>query len=70
MGMIPDISEQIKSLYDIKISSELVSKITEKIMLQIAEWQSRGLESIYPFVFMAAIHCKIRENHQIRIKDR
>ena len=60
-----DISEQIKSLYDIEISSELVSKITEKIMPQIAEWQSRGLESIYPFVFMDAIHYKIRENHQI-----
>jgi len=60
-----DISEQIKSLYDIEISSELVSKITEKIMPQLAEWQSRGLESIYPFVFMDAIHYKIRENHQI-----
>lgn len=60
-----DISEQVKSLYDIEISSELVSKITEKIMPQIAEWQSRGLESIYPFVFLDAIHYKIRENHQI-----
>ena len=63
-----DISEQIKTLYDIEISSELVSKITEKIMPQIAEWQSRGLESIYPFVFMDAIHYKIRENHQIVTK--
>lgn len=60
-----DISEQIKNLYDIEISSELVSKITEKIMPQISEWQSRGLENIYPFVFMDAIHYKIRENHQI-----
>jgi transposase-like protein len=60
-----DISEQVKSLYDIEISSELVSKITEKIMPQIADWQSRGLESIYPFVFLDAIHYKIRENHQI-----
>lgn len=34
-------------------------------MPQLAEWQSRGLESIYPFVFMDAIHYKIRENHQI-----
>lgn len=60
-----DISEQVKALYDIDISSELVSKITEKIMPQIAEWQNRGLESVYPFVFMDAIHYKIRENHQI-----
>lgn len=37
-------------------------------MPQIAEWQSRGLESVYPFVFMDAIHYKIRENHQIVTK--
>lgn len=63
-----DIAEQVKSLYDIEISSELFSKITEKIMPQISEWQSRGLESTYPFVFMDAIHYKIRENHQIVTK--
>lgn len=62
------IAEQVKTLYDIEISSELVSKITEKILPQIAEWQNRGLESVYPFVFMDAIHYKIRENHQIVTK--
>lgn len=60
-----DISEQIKNLYDVQISPELVSNITEKIMPQVAEWQSRPLEKIYPFVFMDAIHYKVRENHQI-----
>jgi transposase-like protein len=65
---IRDISEQIKSLYNIEISPELVSKISEKIMPQVTEWQSRPLESIYPFVFLDAIHYKIRENHQIITK--
>lgn len=60
-----DIKEQIKDLYDIDISAELVSKISEKIMPQVTEWQNRPLESYYPFVFMDAIHYKIRENHQI-----
>jgi transposase-like protein len=63
-----DISEQVKSLYDIDISPELVSKITEKIMPQVTEWQNRPLEEVYPFVFMDAIHYKIRENHQIVTK--
>lgn len=63
-----DISEQIKSLYGIEISSELVSKISEKIMPQVTEWQARPLEAIYPFVFMDAIHYKVRENHQIITK--
>ena len=59
-----DISEQIKSLYDVEISPELVSKISEKIMPEIAVWQSRPLNSVYPFVFMDAIHYKVKEDHQ------
>lgn len=65
---IRDISEQIKSLYDVEISPELVSKISEKIMPQVTEWQNRPLEAVYPFVFLDAIHYKIRENHQIVTK--
>lgn len=63
-----DIKDQVKNLYDIDISSELVSKISDKIMPQVNEWQSRPLEAYYPFVFMDAIHYKIRENHQIVTK--
>ena len=59
-----DISEQIKNLYDIEISPELVSKISEKIMPEVVAWQNRALESVYPFVFMDAIHYKVKENHQ------
>lgn len=60
-----DIQEQIKDLYDIDISSELVSKISDKIIPEVNEWQNRPLEEYYPFIFMDAIHYKIRENHQI-----
>ncbi|NLL52122.1 MAG: IS256 family transposase [Peptococcaceae bacterium] len=63
-----DIAEQIKKLYDVEISAELVSKISDKIIPQLNEWQNRPLESVYPFVFMDAIHYKIRENHQIVTK--
>ncbi|WP_066066192.1 IS256 family transposase [Neobacillus soli] len=60
-----DIQEQVKDLYNVEISSELVSKISEKVMPQVNEWQSRPLEAYYPFIFMDAIHYKIRDNHQI-----
>lgn len=59
-----DIAEQIKNLYDVEISPELVSKISEKIMPEVAAWQNRPLDSVYPFVFMDAIHYKVKENHQ------
>jgi len=59
-----DIAEQIKALYDVDISPELVSKISEKIMPEVAAWQNRPLETVYPFVFLDAIHYKVKENHQ------
>ena len=59
-----DIAEQIKGLYDVEISPELVTKISEKIMPEVTAWQNRPLESVYPFVFMDAIHYKVKEDHR------
>ena len=59
-----DISEQIKELYGVEISPELVSKISEKIMPEVTSWQNRPLERVYPFVFMDAIHYKVKEDHR------
>ena len=59
-----DIAEQIKNLYNIEISDGLVSRIVEKITPEINAWQNRPLESVYPFIFMDAIHYKVKENHQ------
>lgn len=59
-----DISEQIKNLYDVEISPELVSKISEKIMPEVNNWQARPLEKVYPFIFMDAIHYKVKQDHQ------
>ena len=59
-----DISEQIKNLYDVDISDGHVSKIVEKIVPEINAWQNRPLDSVYPFVFMDAIHYKVKEDHQ------
>ena len=63
-----DIAEQIKNLYDVEISPELVSKISEKIMPEVAAWQNRALETVYPFIFMDAIHYKIKEDRQFVTK--
>jgi len=59
-----DISEQIKNLYNVEISDGLVSKIVEKITPEISAWQNRPLDKVYPFIFMDAIHYKVKENHQ------
>ena len=59
-----DISEQIKELYSVEISPELVSKISEKTMPEVTAWQNRPLKKVYPFVFMDTIHYKVKEDHR------
>jgi transposase-like protein len=63
-----DISEQIKNLYEVDISAEMVSNITNRILPLVAEWQNRPLEKTYSFVFMDAIHFKVRDDKHIVIK--
>ena len=60
-----DIEDQIREIYGINISAEMVSKITDRIAPEIKEWQQRPLEPIYPFIFMDAIHYKVREDGRI-----
>lgn len=63
-----DIAEQIKNLYDVEISADMVSNITNRIVPVVTEWQNRPLEKTYSFVFMDAIHYKVREDKHIVVK--
>ena len=63
-----DIHDHLRDLYGIELSAEMVSKITDKILPQVKEWQSRPLAPIYPFVFMDCIHYKVREEGRILTK--
>ena len=58
-----DISSHIKDIYGFGISETMVSKIINKILPTIEEWQNRPLEKIYPMVFLDAIHYNVRENN-------
>ncbi|MEW8996216.1 IS256 family transposase [Clostridium sp.] len=63
-----DISEQIRELYDVEVSAETVSNITNRILPLVLEWQNRPLEKIYSFIFMDAIHYKVREEKHVVVK--
>ena len=60
-----DIHDQLKDLYGVELSAEMVSKITDRILPQAREWQTRPLHAVYPFVFMDCIHYKVREEGRI-----
>lgn len=60
-----DISSHIKEMYDTDISHATLSSITDKIILQVREWQSRPLDPLYAMVWMDAVHYKVREDGRV-----
>ena len=60
-----DIATQVNEMYGMDVSPTLISNITDKIIPSIKEWQCRPLESIYPIVFMDAIHFKVKKDNSI-----
>ena len=55
----------MRELYDIEISDSTISRITDKILPIVKEWQERPLEEIYAVVFMDAIHYHVRNEGRI-----
>lgn len=60
-----DISAHIEDIYGMPLSAQSISRMTDKIIPMIEEWQHRPLESKYPFIFMDAIHYKVKHNNRI-----
>lgn len=60
------ISEIIDDIYGFEASESFISDVTDKILPQIEDWQKRPLSSIYPIVFIDAIHFSVREDGIIR----
>lgn len=60
-----DIEEQMRDIYGIDVSASLVSRVTDRIMSQVAEWQSRPLEKVYAVVFLDAIYFKVRKENRV-----
>lgn len=56
-----DISQHIEEMYDMRISHDTLSAITERIMPLVKEWQSRPLESLYCIVWLDAMHYKVKD---------
>ena len=55
------ISEHIEEMYGIEFSKATISAVTDKVIPLLKEWQQRPLESIFPFVWLDAIHYKIKD---------
>ncbi|HDO1314153.1 IS256 family transposase [Aeromonas veronii] len=60
-----DIVDAFKEMYDADISAGLVSKVTERVIEQVHEWQNRPLDPLYPIVYLDSIVLKIRANQRV-----
>ena len=63
-----DIQDHLMEMYGIDASTATISRVTDKILPLIQEWRSRPLDPVYPFVWLDAIHYKIR--HEGRVMNR
>jgi transposase-like protein len=66
LGMSYDsISEHLADMYGLEVSSSKISMITDKLLPLITEWRNRPLDSIYPIVFLDAMHFKVRVDGKV-----
>jgi transposase-like protein len=56
-----EISAHLADVYGAEVSRDTISRITDRVVEELGEWQSRPLDGVYPVVFIDAIHVKIRE---------
>jgi putative transposase len=63
-----EISGHLRDLYGIEVSADLISTVTDAVLEEVAAWQSRPLETVYPLVFFDAIRVKIRDESLVRNK--
>ena len=60
------ISDQIEDIYGFECSESFISNVTDKILTEIEDWQTRLLDSVYPIVFIDAVHFSVRDNGIVR----
>lgn len=60
------ISEQIEDIYGFECSEGFISDVTDKILQDIEDWQSRALDEIYRVLYIDAVHFSVREDNRIK----
>ncbi|EOV0155716.1 IS256 family transposase, partial [Vibrio vulnificus] len=60
-----EIVSTFKEMYDADVSPTLISKVTDSVLEQVIEWQSRQLDEVYPIVYLDCIVVKVRQNKQV-----
>jgi len=60
-----EIVATFKEMYDADVSATLISKVTDAVIEQVVEWQSRPLDDVYPIVYLDCLVVKIRQDRRV-----
>ena len=64
-----DIGDAFEEMYGTRVSASLVSKVTNAVLDEVIEWQSRPLDAAYPIIYLDCIVLKIREDKRVVSKS-
>jgi putative transposase len=63
-----DIQAQLQELYGVEVSPTLISNVTEAVMEEVRQWQTRPLGPVYPIVYVDCLMVNVRENQRVLTK--
>jgi putative transposase len=63
-----EIQGHLEEIYGAEVSPQLISTVTDAVTAEVAEWQSRPLDPMYPVVFLDALRVKVRDEGTVRNK--
>lgn len=65
---VRDIQAHLAELYGVEVGHDLISRVTDAVLDDVREWQTRPLEDVYPIVFLDALIVKVRDGGAVRNK--
>ncbi len=67
---VRDIQAHLEDLYGLKVSPDLISRVTDAVLGEVREWQGRALERMYPIIIFDALRVKIRDADSRMVKNK
>ncbi len=65
---VREIQQHLTEMYGAEVSPSLISTVTDGVMDEVRQWQSRPLDTVYPVIYLDCIHAKVRDAGSVRAK--
>jgi len=65
---VREIRGHLEEIYGVEVSPDLISRVTDEVMDEVRQWQTRPLDGIYPIIIFDALRVKIRDEGVVRNK--